>query len=298
MSAITSANTAQAITKLVATRAFSPLVGNLTMAPLVNRDYEAEIASAGDVINVPIPPTMSANNIAEGGTVTPQTASLGNAQVQLTSHKEATFQIPDVTKVINNPNLLSLYMDPAVIALAEAIETDILSLYPLLTSNTAVGSGGSTLTEATVDSAERSLFDAKVPQGAQKYLILSSTAQSQVRQLARFSEAQTIGSGSAIVTGMVGRIKDFAVLRSQYVQKPSSTTYNIGFTRDTFALVMRRLPQPMPGTGAIAEYVEYGGYGFRVVMSYQPNTLAQQFTVDCLYGVGTLREKFGIQVLN
>jgi hypothetical protein len=61
-------------------------------------------------------------------------------------------------------------------------------------------------------------------------------------------------------------------------------------------LVVRRLPQPLPGTGAIAEYAELGNFGMRVVMSYQPNTLAQQFTVDVLYGTATIRNAAGIQV--
>jgi hypothetical protein len=52
----------------------------------------------------------------------------------------------------------------------------------------------------------------------------------------------------------------------------------------------------LPGTGAIAEYVELGNFGMRVVMSYQPNTLAQQFTVDVLYGCGVLRNAAGVQV--
>ena len=39
-----------------------------------------------------------------------------------------------------------------------------------------------------------------------------------------------------------------------------------------------------------------GNFGMRVVMTYQPNTLAQQFTVDILYGVGVLRNSFGVQV--
>ena len=39
-----------------------------------------------------------------------------------------------------------------------------------------------------------------------------------------------------------------------------------------------------------------GNFGIRVVMSYQPNTLAQQFTVDVLYGCGVLRNNFGVQV--
>ena len=39
-----------------------------------------------------------------------------------------------------------------------------------------------------------------------------------------------------------------------------------------------------------------GNFGIRVVMSYQPNTLAQQFTVDVLYGCGVLRNNFAVQV--
>jgi hypothetical protein len=32
------------------------------------------------------------------------------------------------------------------------------------------------------------------------------------------------------------------------------------------------------------------------MMSYAPNTLAQQFTVDVLYGCAVLRNEFGIQL--
>jgi len=31
-------------------------------------------------------------------------------------------------------------------------------------------------------------------------------------------------------------------------------------------------------------------------MSYQPNTLSQQFTVDILYGVGVLRNNYGVRI--
>ena len=69
MGAITSANVANAIVKLVAADALPALMGNLVMGNLVNRDYEATLAQAGDTVNVPIPPTLTAHNIAEGDTV-------------------------------------------------------------------------------------------------------------------------------------------------------------------------------------------------------------------------------------
>jgi hypothetical protein len=301
MGIITSANVATAIVKLVAADALPALMGNLVMGNLVNRDYEPTLARAGDTVNVPIPPTLVANNIAEGNSVQLQNPSIGNAQIVLNTHAEATFQIPDVTKILAVPDLLKLYMQPAVVAIAESIETALLSTWSQFTSNAAVGTGGTTITEATVDSAETALFSAMVPPSASKYLVVSPTTYSALRQIPRFSEFNSAGEAGlrALVDGSVGKMKDFYIFRSQFVPTTGSSpvsTHNLAFAKDALGLVVRRLPQPLPGTGAIAEYAELGNFGMRVTMSYQPNTLAQQFTVDVLYGVGVLRNSFGVQV--
>ena len=301
MAAITSQNVAQAIVKLIAADALPALVGNLVMANLVNRNFEPLLANAGDTVNIPIVPSMTANNVAEGGTVTTQSPSLGNAAITLNQHNEVTFQIPDVTRVIANPDLLTIYLEPAIIALAEKVETEILKLYIQLNANAPVGSAGVNLTEDVVDTAEKTLFTAKVPQSAPKFLVVHEDQYSVLRQLERFSEFMTAGEAgiNALISGEVGRMKNFTVLRSQFVQKTGSSpvnTHNVGFAPTAFGLAIRRLPQPLPGTGAIAEYAELGGYGVRVVMSYQPNTLAQQFTIDTLYGTSIIRDEFGVQV--
>jgi hypothetical protein len=301
MGAITSTNLANAIVKLVAADALPVLTGNLVMGNLVNRDYEPVLAQAGDTVNVPVPPVMVANNIAEGGTVQTQNPNLGNAQIVLNTHVEATFQIPDVTKVLAVPDLLKLYMEPAVAAIAQRMESDLLGLYANFTTNAAVGTAGTAITEATVDAAETALFLAKVPPSEQKYLVVDANAYSAWRQIPRFSEFQTAGDAGlkALVDGTVGKVKDFFVFRSQFVPKTGSspvTTHNLAFTKNAIGLVIRRLPRPLPGTGAIAEYAELGNFGMRVVMSYQPNTLSQQFTVDVLYGCAVLRNSGGVQV--
>jgi hypothetical protein len=301
MSTITSANLANAIVKLVAADALPALMGNLVMGNLVNRDYEPVLAHAGDTVNVPIPPVLVANNIAEGGTVTPQNPSLGNAQIVLNTHSEATFQIPDVTKALAYPELLKAYMQPAVVAIASKVESDLLNLYSQFTAITPLGAAGTPVTEATIDSAESALFAAMVPASASKYLVVDSSTYSQIRQIPRFSEYYSAGEAGlkALVEGNVGKIKDFFIFRSQFVPQTGTSpinNHNLAFTRDGIGLVVRRLPQPLPGTGAVAEYAEMGNFGIRIVMSYQPNTLAQQFTVDVLYGCGVLRNNFAVQV--
>jgi len=301
MSTITSANLANAIVKLVAADALPALMGNLVMGNLVNRDYEPVLANAGDTVNIPIPPVLVANNIAEGGTITPQNPNLGNAQIVLNTHAEASFQIPDVTKALAFPDLLRTYMQPAVVAIAERVERDLLNLYSQFTANTPVGSAGTAITEGTIDAAETALFSAKVPPTAPKYLVVDSNTYSQIRQIPRFSEYYSSGEAGlkALVEGNVGKMKDFFIFRSQFVPVTGTATpniHNLAFTRDALGLVIRRLPQPLPGTGAVAEYAEMGNFGIRIVMSYQPNTLSQQFTVDVLYGCGVLRNNFAVQV--
>jgi hypothetical protein len=301
MSTITSANLANAIVKLVAADALPSLMGNLVMGNLVNRDYEPVLAHAGDTVNVPIPPVLVANNIAEGGTVTPQNPSLGNAQIVLNTHAEATFQLPDVTKALAYPELLKAYMQPAVVAIASKVESDLLKLYSQFTAITPLGTAGTPVTEATIDAAESALFAAMVPPSASKYLVVDSSTYSQIRQIPRFSEYYSAGEAGlkALVEGNVGKIKDFFIFRSQFVPQTGTSpinNHNLAFTRDSIGLVVRRLPQPLPGTGAVAEYAEMGNFGIRIVMSYQPNTLAQQFTVDVLYGCGVLRNNFAVQV--
>jgi coat protein Gp5 len=300
MAAITSANVANAIVKLVAADALPALVGNLVMGNLINRDYEPTLAHAGDTVNVAIPPSLVANNLLEGGSVQTQNPNLGNAQIVLNTHAEATFQIPDVTKILAVPDLLNIYLQPAVAAIAQKIETDLLSLYPSFTANTPVGTGGTAITEAVVDSAETALFNSKVPAGEPKFLVVDGTTYSQLRQITRFSEFSSAGEAGlrALVDGAVGKLKDFYIFRSQFISKTGSspvTTNNMAFSKSAIGLVIRRLPKPLPGTGAIAEYAEIGNFGMRVVMSYQPNTLAQQFTVDVLYGTAVLRNGVGVQ---
>jgi len=259
------------------------------------------LANSGDTVNVPIPPVLTANNLAQGGTVQTQNPDLGNAQIVLDTHVEASFQIPDITKVLAVPDLLSLYMQPALVAIAEKIETDLLALHAQFSANAPIGTGGTALTESVIDLAETRLFEAKVPASSPKYLVVDSGAYSSLRQIPRFSEYSSVGDAGlkALVEGSVGKIKDFYVFRSQFVRKTGSaptTTQNMAFTRDAIGLVVRRLPRPLPGTGAIAEYAEFGNFGMRVLMSYKPDTLAQQFTVDVLYGKGVLRNGFGVQV--
>jgi hypothetical protein len=313
MASITTQNINVAVAKLVAQNFMPAVYGNLVMGQLVNRDYEATLANFGDVVNVTIAPQAKANNIIEAGTVTPQVNNPGSAQVQLNRHFESTFYITDIARALASIDTLRMYMESSVISIAEQIETDCTSTYGQLNALTAVGSANTAITEATVDAAETSLFNAKIPQNEPKYLIVNGSTYSTLRQTSRFTEFQMTGpSGqpSPMITGQLvgmtgangafsnGTLKGLGIFRSQYVQKVSTTTYNMCFHKNALALAMRTLPSPGDGFGVIVENTTFGGYGMQLVMSYDPTALQMRVTAHAFYGVGVLRNNFGLQVLS
>ena len=293
---ITSQNLADAIARVIAARFMDNLHPQFVMAGLVNRDFDANLGSVGDTVNVPIPPVLKASNIAEAGSVTNQNAAVGSAQIALATHAEVSFVIPDVTKAIAHPETTDAFMSAAVLALAEKVEGDLMRGYLYLDKNTAVGSNGADLTEATLALADAALFKARVPQTSPRNLVVNADQYGLLAQIPRFTEAQTSGDPSGISDGILfGKVKGFRVFRHQLVEKVSTTVYNMAFERSALVLASRRLPLVQAGLGAVQTY---HGYGMRLTMSYNPSTLSQQFTVDMLYGTGTARPEFGIQVLS
>lgn len=278
MPSITSANVANAILKLVAADALPTVIGELTMGNLVRRDYEPVVAHADETVSIP--------------------TGFGAVETTLNRHVIGNFQIPDVTKVLAVPDLLKIYMQPAISVIAEKIESDLLGLYAGFTANGPLGTASTPITEAILDQAETTLFQSKVPSNAPRYLVVDSNTYSQMRQISRFSEfhnARDAGLNS-LVDGSIGKLRDFFVFRSIHTHRTESACHGLAFCKEAIGLAMRRVPPPLPGMGEIAEYAELGDFGMRVTMSYQPNTLSQQFTVDVLYGCAILRNGFAVQV--
>lgn len=299
MPIITSANVATAIVKLVSAQFLPQLRPQLVVGGLVNRNFEPQLANGGDTVNIPIQPTLTANNLLSGGTVSNQNPAPGNAQLVINRHAEATFTIPDMVAALSTPSTLALYMQPAVNALCVDIESTLMGLYTGFTL-TPLGTGGNPIGEATLDSAETLLFKNNAPAG-KRVAVVDPDNYATLRQNPRFSEFQSIGSAGAISEGNLGKLKDFVIARSNLVKQTGSapvTNHGMAFHADAIGLAFRRLGKPLPGTGAIAEYIEdpETGFGLRVVMSYKPDQLAQQFTVDALYGAAVLRPTNGVVI--
>jgi hypothetical protein len=316
MSAITSVEVAQVILKQVAAQALTRLKANTCMTTLVNRDYEAKLASAGDTITVGIPSLFQVYNLADGNAVQKQNPSMDKTQIVLNQHKYVSFQITDVAELFTPINVKTTNLGQAIANLAEAIDQSIISAaYAGFTANLPVGAYNSAATEATILAAREGLVRAKAPKSSPKFMVVDPGFYTDLLGIARFTEMQTRGqaeaaggsnafgmdvgggNGSAIAFGGVGKIHGFVVFENQMVPVTNSNeTHNIAFTPDAIIFAQRKLPVAPPGMGVVQTFVEEDGMAIRLTMNYNADILGSQITIDTLYGVGIGRNQFGMEV--
>jgi hypothetical protein len=295
---ITSAQNANAIATIVAKRALARLKAATIAYSISDPSYGAEVATHGNTVNVPIPAEYTTNLLADGGTVTRQQTSLGNAQIVLNKHRELTFAITDRNASITRPDLKSTNLGQAIANFAEAVDEDLLGIYASLTG-TAVGAFNTPLTEAELDLGETRLFDTRVPDALRKSVVLTGNGYSVVRQIARFTEVDKIGRGERpIADGFVGRLKNMDFYRDQKTVVTSSTQrHGVLLTPPALLTAVRPLPPIANATGsAIQVVVSEDNLSIRMTMSYNTETLADQTTLDLLYGFATGRANFGLEV--
>lgn len=296
---ITQSNFPLAVAKLVATDFLAATIGNLVMGRLVTVRSVTQGSQRGDTVNIPIGAKQSTVTLAQGSTLTNQATNIGSAGIVLSTHRAAPFQLPDAASVVATPDVLTMYIDGAAKGMARDIEKDILSLAIQFTYNTVLGTNGTALTEAILDSAEQNLFTAEVPK-SDLSIVVTGGDYGNIRQIPRFSEWRALGSEStanaAIKDGeILGPIKGGALVRSQYVLA-SSGNRNLFFHPQAIGLA--NAPLPPAGPGAVSTTVELGNYTMRLINGYIATALANQWSIDFLYGGAPIRQSFAQQMLS
>lgn len=293
----TIASTAGFIPEIWANKALEVLRAQCVMARLVAKDTDfTQEFSRGDTLDIPYPGTFSANDKAADTSVTLQTPSGGTkVQVILNKHKEVSFLVEDVARAQGDPEILQRYIDAAVPALAEAIESDLFAEYANVTAN--VGTAATDITATTVRSARKTLNDAKVT-AMNRHLVVSTKDEASLLSDSNLATYFANSKPQVITDGTIGRLYGFDIHMSQLVKLVSTTTYNLAFQRDAFVLAMRRAKDPPPQTGVQFAVIKdpLSGLMIRVIYGYNMTYLGVQVTMDVLYGVKTVRAAKAVQV--
>ncbi len=161
---LTTADTAGFIPMFWAQRALDVLRNNIVAVQFVARDTDfTESGWKGKSITVGYPGTFVAIDKAADTPVTPQVATGSSVTLTLNKHKVVPFLIEDFANAQANMDLMDRYLEPAVIALAEQVENDVLNVAATLTGGT-VSTGGVDMTSASLRTTRMQFNVAKAPQ--------------------------------------------------------------------------------------------------------------------------------------
>lgn len=286
----------QFIPTIVAQQALGAFASYMNLARTVAKDFEYTTAREGQTISVPKRGALSANAKSSGTAVTLQQPAATNVNVVLNQHWEVSFQIEDITKVLQNQDTQAGYALDAAIPLAEKVEATILALHPSIT-NTISWDDTSTATKvASLLNVRKRLVDNKVPVLENKFLYVSTGIMNSILKESQFTTAQNMGSAQNQVEGNSGvqriRLYGFDIFESQLVPGTGSPVayHSLGYTRDAMILAFRPLPSDGDGHGVVQTVVQNEdiGLGLRSTMGYDKDQLGMQLTLDILFGAALL----------
>lgn len=299
--AINTTTAAPFIPEIWANEALEILRNNIVVAPLVTKDSDIATFQVGNTLSIPYPGTLNANDKTQGNPVTLQTPSSTSTTVTLNKHKESTILIEDFTRAQALPTLMRSYIQAEVIAIAEQVETDLIALYSSFSGS--VGTSGTDLTAASLRAINKKFTDNKVPKGNRHLLMATKdTASLQADSTLQYYFAQA--TPEDIASGTVAApIYGTKLHESQLVPVVAGTpnsTKGLAFDPGAIILASRALPEAPAGTGVAQAVVvdPVSGLVLRSSMSYSPNYLGVQVTIDVLYGLAVLRDAKGFTVLS
>ncbi|NOK59129.1 MAG: hypothetical protein GFH27_549283n411 [Chloroflexi bacterium AL-W] len=287
MANITTAELSNSIATIIAADALGYLKANTVLARLVARDWDNEVATHGQSVKIPFTGGLTVNDKSANTSVTHQSPSDSGITVTLNKHKEVTFRLEDVAKALSRPDYMSAYLEDGMKVVTEQIDSDIAALYSGFSQTIDATSG---LGEDDFREARRQLNAAKAPLG-DRYAVLHEDAEYELLGIEKATNRDyTEALGRAASDAFSGRFMGFDIFMDQKIQVATAVAKNMFFHRRAMVLATRPLPIAPEGTGVIQRVMDEDGIGLRVTISYNPDHLAVQVTIDVLYGVAELRD--------
>ena len=112
--------------EVVAKEALMVLTSNLVMADLVHRDYAEELVSVGDTVSIRKPAKFVAKNFT--GTAEAQDITEGSVSVKLDRFRDVTVAVTSKQMSLDIEDFSQQVVEPAMQAIAQAIDQDILAV--------------------------------------------------------------------------------------------------------------------------------------------------------------------------
>lgn len=288
---------------------------NLLMAGLVHRDFENQVAQAGDTVRTRKPQKLTVQDFAQqsGTNANLELLSVENLNareltVVLDKHKYTSFIVEDRDEATSIKDLREEFIIPAIDPISQAVDDDIITEF--LTGADYTGSAtvskiadgtvgaGASMDENDIIAARKQLNTNKCPQ-AGRNLVLSAEHEADLLGRSLFHQANTAGTTAALRDANLGRAFGFETYMSQNVPAANdtdSTPQSLAFHKNAIALVTRPLPPVPEGYGAVSAMRVLDNISVRITNSYEHRAKGVVVSFDILYGVQLLDAALGVIV--
>lgn len=277
----------------IARQALANLYETTIMAQLVYRNYEQDFQGrVGDTITVRRPPTFTAREYDRASGIFIQDASETGIPVVLNHFADVSFAVTSEEMTLEISDFNSRLLNPAMEAISQKIDADILTLRNDITNEVGSVAGEMWNDPRVLLAAGRELTQAKVPMTGRSAVVGPATAAEWLKS-DLMNRADARGDTDGLREASFGsRLFGLDPYSTNHIVVPPQTTGNsttevgVAFHETAFALVFR--PLELPRGAAQAAVASYKGFGLRVVIDYDMNKKMDIVSVDCLYGVKTI----------
>jgi len=192
----------------------------LAMMPqLCNTDYSDEAAQKGATIDVPVAPTLVANDVTPAQTYgSAQDATPGLVQITLANWKSVPFDLSDkqLVEIDERQHFLPLATSAALRALANKVDNSVLATYTDVYGY--VGTAGTTPFSTVSDATDaRATLNAQLAPMNDRRMLLDPYAEGKALQNSMLADLEKTGDLLPKIEGRLGRKYGFDWYMSQNI---------------------------------------------------------------------------------
>ena len=208
----------------------------VVMANLVNRDFEGEILSAGDVVHVRTFGDVTINSYTRDMTISFQSLTDPMVDLLIDQQKYFAFKVDDLDKAQANIDILEGYAARAAIAIRDVVDTRLIGHYANVDSDNIIGTDEDpiALTSSNIYSyitqLGEKLDECNIPQEGRN-LVITPKFKTMLLQSDEFTRATSLGD-NVIQNGYIGNVAGFAVHVTTNNAAVSGVVNLMAFTKD------------------------------------------------------------------
>lgn len=204
---------------------------------IVNRDYEGEIREAGDTVRInAIGPVTVGNYTRNSDLGTPEVLTDAQAVLTITQAKTFHFQVDDLDKVQQKPQVMDEAMREAAYALADTLDQYIAAMYTEASTSNLIGTTASPKTDILSGGTNKSydylvdlsvlLDEANIP-SAGRWVVVPPWYQGVLLKDSRFVNTGSAQAESRLANAVIGQAAGFTVIKSNNVPNTAAAKYRI-----------------------------------------------------------------------